>query len=257
MSRIAYALTTVIAVAAAAVVVTRTAEPKNDWGVPMPANPPVLSVMPGPANLPAPLVLTANRPCKIARFGQSPWDKHNAQGAEWAAASIIAFERMGLPQDAAKQALEAIQAGRTTDTVAMGNTGGVAMHSRQTYAPVFATTGIPKGQRVVCLEASTAFRDPAQVEHGELYVIGPYHIWCPLICRNCGRVYPAPMAGPVLEKMPAPESGFGVVPEVKPGQTWAPGRVNTVPEPSSLWLVLIGIGAMFAAHFKATKKEIK
>ena len=240
-----------VAVAAAgytAGVLAPPPEPANDWGNPaispsdprsganfvsLPHENGPRATYPGRIDAVPGAYLDERTGCRIARFGAAPWDEHHAHGPEWRRASRIALMRMGLPLDAANQALHMIDMGAVTDIVGMGGTGGTATVSRQRYLPVFSTTYMKDGQRVVCHDSRASFKDASQREYAALYVVGPYHVAVFQRCGNVSRLFVSPDAAePGIDVVPAPGIGPDEV-------------AHHVPEPGTLALVLVGLVGLF------------
>lgn len=215
------------ALAFAAGLAVQSREPANDFGQP------VLSGL--PEIVPNSLI-SQSFGCRIARLGQYPWDKYHARGDDWQRATRAALMSMGLPLDAANQVLHRIQMRAIDDLVTMSSEGAVSANRRDRYLPVMAMTYMKDGVRGVCFDT----RLVRGSETAALYVVGPYHVALFQICGNLARLIPVSNEVEVVVPPRGPQ-------DVPQGPL---AVVHEVPEPASLWLVLAGIGAVFAARFK-------
>ena len=165
--------------------------------------------------------------CRIARFGMAPYNAKFDRGAEWQRTTRAALLRMGLPLDAANQAVQRLRDGWIDDTVGIGSRGAMATASRQIYLPVFSTTYRQDGVPVVCHDSRATFLNPNRLEAARLLVIptqqGTFHIAEILACGNVSRLIP------------------GDVPD-----GIQPLPLHTVPEPGTWGLMLLGLLAMVA-----------
>lgn len=196
--------------------------PVNDYGYPVPTL--AASIAPD-----APIVQEFAG-CKLARFGTAPWaHRFEPWHENRIRASEQAFRLMGLPRSTAQAAVDLVRANRPTEFVLIGNQGGRSL-SGETFGRKFATSYRGTNGYAVCHDSSTNFRDSWQEEtcvawrlvgaDGTEYWVG----YCPA-CNNLARFFPGE-ATPEVRRMV---------------------EVNEVPEPSSVWLVGLGlVGIIFS-----------
>lgn len=199
----------------------------NHWGT-------LVAPVPGAAKL------DQHRGCKVGAFGASPWLRPGQpRGGEWVERTLAALRSMGMPQDAAVEAVARMRQGTDAQPLAMGNTHGVATVSGRLYLPVWSTT-FSKGERYgVCTPTRTDFANDYRQEFGVVYVVRgadgrEWHVGEFLACGNVSLFTPAL---PGWAPWPGYPDGGG------PG-TGGAGRHDT-PEPGTWALALLALVALY------------
>lgn len=186
--------------------------------------------------------------CRIVAFGVAPWLRPGApKDAQWERRTHKALAAMGVPMDAASEAIKRMRAGASDDAIGMGNVEGVAMASGQYYLPSFSTTYAKNGRGTVCRDSATRFASDHRAEYAVVYRIQhgdkTYHLGEFLACGNVSRFFPAPAgSGAMALRWQDEGSAQGAPGRAGP----APGKaINHVPEPGTWALIcaaLVGIG---------------
>lgn len=167
--------------------------------------------------------------CTIPALGTHPWARAGeGWSAEREAASIEAFELMGLPNAVAVDATQRVRRNDPATVIFMSKAGGRSVGSGA-FQPVLHTSYRSEANgRVACLYSTFSFEHEEvcvawRIEHnGRTYWPG----YC-VKCDNLSRFLPGP-------------------PPAQPAPPIA-GEVHYVPEPSSLWLVGLGlVGIIFS-----------
>lgn len=173
--------------------------------------------------------------CRIAVFGVAPWLRPGApKDAQWERRTHKALAAMGVPLDAAREAVKRMRAGASDDAIGMGNVEGVAMASGQYYLPVFSTTYSKNQRGTVCHDSQTRFASDHRVEYAVVYRIQhgdkTYHLGEFLACGNVSRFFPAP-PGNVMRNQ------LGGTPQSQLG--------NNVPEPGTWALLCAALAGLY------------
>ena len=184
----------------------------NDWGQPAAEQSAGVSVRSG---------------CKIAHFGEYPWAPRTAAWtAERRSATVAALVLMDIPLATAEKAAEAMEHTPPDKVLDVGNAGATervpAWENRPaiTYNAFHTSFKSDASGRVVCRASRTAFKDEGQSEKANVWTIDGYVVGHFRVCQNVSRFF----AGPLLKPLTP--------------------TVYTVPEPGSLALVLLGLGAL-------------
>jgi hypothetical protein len=190
-------------------------EPPDDYGTPVSQNS-ALAQADKQNSLPS---VGSHEGCRIARFGLAPWAP---PGTTWTPerrlATQAAFMHMGMPDSTAQRAVKAIEHDGPDDVIGMGNRGGIGLGGN-TYGPMFHTTFKSAAMgRVTCRYTRTAFASDARTADAAVWIVDGWHVAVFLVCGNVSVLYPGPLLAPKNE------------------------RVNQVPEPSTIWLMLSGLG---------------
>ena len=151
-----------------------------------------------------------------------------------------ALRALGVDKDSAIQITEQIKQGSSTEEVVFDNFGVRDRASPQQYEGIYSTTFA----NTVCYGTKTRFK-PDHFELGKLYKYNGYYIAVPYICNNVTRL--TPITNTSSNKEDSYSQGYvdGYRDALVGKQMIDAGNqrreVHTVPEPSSIALMVIGM----------------
>ena len=204
--------------------------------------------------------------CKISRFGHYPWLKPGTKpDADWEAKTYQALRIAGVPRERIAGVVNRIKAKEFDDYVFVNNQYAVS-GSGVSFLPNFWMTWRHNDNWVICENSSTNFTDDKRTEQAELYKVQInedhfLYVSVFIACGNVSVMNEAPVNWVPHESLkprvahPSETGGqYGPIPG--PGGQWywpvpsdkrtdvipyPDGKTNTVPEPSSIYLTLLGI----------------
>ncbi len=216
--------------------------------------------------------------CELSSVGTAPvLAKGKPMDAQWEAAVRRIAELSGLPAPAHDELIAKLRSGKSDNTMSMGSTHGRLTVGEQLFYPLHINSFRVGDRYGVCLNTLMRFNNPHRTEEAQVFVIvyGGVTYWYGKMigCNNPVRFWPAPFGWipPVAERdvVAPPPSGvvepppIGYLPPAPPPDQFvqppgynnpympppgyappAPNRVNEVPEPGTIALVLLAVVAI-------------
>jgi hypothetical protein len=224
-------------------------------------------------------VMQYRKDCRISRFGHYPWLKPGTKpDAEWEARTHQALRIAGVPREKTADVIQRIKAKSFDDYLFTNNQYAVS-GSGVSFLPHFWMTWRNGNKWVICENSATNFSDDGRTEQAELYKVQIndnhwLYVSVYIACGNVSVMTEAPAGWVPHEslkpRVPHPrDHGQQYAPIPGPGGLWywpvpfsrpneaAPtpnGPGNTVPEPSTIYLTMLGIALVIGIAIARKKR---